>query len=69
MEDFCTDYEEIKERLKEKGIHLTRESLHPADEKYVKNIDLSQKNTVSRANQTRKESRKRNKSKRMERRM
>ena len=46
MEAFCTKYEEIKEGLKQKGIHLCNENLSPADERYVRNIDISQKNVV-----------------------
>ena len=46
MEAFCTHYEEIKEELKEKGIHLNNENLSPADEKYARKIDISNKNIV-----------------------
>lgn len=36
MGRFCKRYELIKEKLKEKGIVLTKENLRPADEKYAR---------------------------------
>lgn len=54
MEDFCEDYEEIKEKLREKGIVLSRESLSPADEKYAKNINISKKTVIKETANTRK---------------
>lgn len=36
MDRFCDKYEVIKEKLKKKGVVLTKENLRPADEKYAK---------------------------------
>lgn len=44
MDVFCTSYDDIKEGLKQKGIFLNNENLSAADEKYVRNMDISTKN-------------------------
>ncbi|SOC15811.1 hypothetical protein SAMN05880501_108146 [Ureibacillus xyleni] len=46
MDAFCTHYVEIREELKEKGIYLKNESLSPADERYARKIDISNKKRV-----------------------
>ena len=51
MDAFCTHYDEIREELKEKGIHLKSESLSPADERYARKIDISNKKLVKQRNQ------------------
>ncbi|GHV57836.1 hypothetical protein FACS1894216_22420 [Synergistales bacterium] len=40
MEHFCPDYAVIKKKLAEKGVILTQEKLYPADEKYVRAVDV-----------------------------
>jgi hypothetical protein len=42
MDRFCPDYALIKAKLAEKGVELTEEKLHPADEKYVRAVDVEQ---------------------------
>jgi len=46
MELFCTQYDEIKKRLDQRGIYLKKESLKAPDEKYARIIDVSNKQKV-----------------------
>jgi hypothetical protein len=59
MEEFCADYEVIKECLRARGIELTEESIKPASEVYARTIDISGKNKVKQTAQTRATLRKR----------
>jgi|GEM_PF-6784265 len=52
MDAFCTNYVEIRDELKKKGIHLKNESLSPADERYARKVDISNKNMVKQRSQT-----------------
>ena len=51
MEAFCTHYVDIREELKGKGIYLKNENLSPADERYARMIDISNKKLVKKRNQ------------------
>jgi hypothetical protein len=43
METFCTQYPEVKKRLRGRGIELKFEDLKPPDERYARAFDLSKK--------------------------
>lgn len=48
MDRFCPDYALIKTELSKRGVLLTAESLHEADEKYVRAIEVIPSTSVSR---------------------
>ena len=50
MGAFCGQYEEIKRRLRERGVELINEDLKQADEKYVRIMNISSKKKVTRKN-------------------
>ena len=62
MEAFCSHYVEIKEELKQKGIHLTNENLFPAHERYARKIDLRNKTIVKKRNHAGRKERRRSNS-------